>query len=742
MERFYSLLMRKSLRFPLEYVSCLVITIISMYYVLQINDFDMSLPYIYSGDGLSTSLFIKGMIENGWYNTNPSVGAPFGLEMYDYPLGGDNFQYLVMKVLSLFNSDYIWVMNMYYFLTFPLCMLASFAVFRQLNVNYFFSMSFSLLYTFLPYHIIRVGHLFLLGYYAVPLIIMVMIWIVKHPDFLFVKGEHTQKRFNYHLNLNLKFIAALVICILIGSTGAYYAFFSCFFLLIIGLIQVFTEKKSINLLKSMLLIFLIAGTLLCNVSPSIVYKLSHSQDGSISSARNFEAAEVYGLKVVQLLLPTTNHNVEWIKEKKDEYNSKAPLVNENDTASLGLIGSVGFIFLLFILLFKKRSNNELEKINRSLSIMNISAILLGTIGGFGVLFAALVSAQIRSYNRLSIYIAFFSLLALALNMDIWTKKKLKKSRIAWIVAVSLLISLVGIYDQSTHPLQSKEVIASGYNNDAAFVERISDIMPKESMIFQIPYVSFPEGESLNNMGNYDLLKGYIHSSDLKWSFGSMKNSYADRWMKELVQQPVKEALNILVHTGYTGIYIDRTGYSSDYDKKLESEILNILQITPIESDNKMLAFYDLRDYSDKLKGTVNEQEWNKKKEEFTSKIPYGTEVKITGEENWELVQSKEGYRIVQTSDLTNLPQDQLSLSLKGPDGAFLTFEDEFSGPNKYSFRHWEVPEHFVISISNSSTGWSDNYSPTSEDISQFFKTNNYVLYYNTTSEDQISFKEQ
>lgn len=89
-----------------------------MYYVLRINGFDMNLPYIYSGDSISSSLFIKGMIENGWYNLNPFVGAPFGLEMYDYPLGGDNFQYLIMKILSIINPNYVWVMNMYYFLTF------------------------------------------------------------------------------------------------------------------------------------------------------------------------------------------------------------------------------------------------------------------------------------------------------------------------------------------------------------------------------------------------------------------------------------------------------------------------------------------------------------------------------------------------------------------------------------------------------------------------------------------------
>lgn len=742
MERIYKILMNKKIRAPLEYVSCLIFTLVVMYYVLRINGFDMNLPYIYSGDSISSSLFIKGMIENGWYNLNPFVGAPFGLEMYDYPLGGDNFQYLIMKILSIINPNYVWVMNMYYFLTFLLCMLTTFTVFRHFKVNYLFSVSFSLLYAFLPYHIIRLGHLFLLGYYAVPLIVMVMIWVVKEPDFLLVRNGSQQGRiFKHRFNVNLKFVVALLICILIGSTGAYYAFFACFFLLVVGLVQLVTEKKMINLIKTLVLIFVVAATLLCNISPSIYYKLSHSHEGSISSARNFEAAEVYGLKIAQLLLPTTNHNIDWVKEKKNEYNSKAPLVNENDTSSLGAIGAIGFLFLLFLLIFKRKNNNELDNINNSLSIMNLSAILLGTIGGFGVLFAALVSAQIRSYNRLSIFIALFSFLALALNMDGWVKKRQKKFRIVWIVSISLFISLIGIYDQTTHPLPPKEVIASSYNNDSEFIQRISDTMPQGSMIFQLPYVSFPEGETLYNMGNYDLLKGYIHSSDLKWSFGIMKNSYGDRWMKELVKQPVKQALDTVVYSGYTGIYIDRNGYSPEYGSKLEMELSNSIQEEPVESENKELVFYDLRSYSDKLKESVGGKIWNERNGDALNKIQYGNEINITGNEGWELLQNKDGYKIVQTSGVADLPEDQLSISVKGPNGVFLTFGDDFSSPNNYSFRHWEEPKHFVISISNDLTGWDNNYSPTGKDISQFFKKIDYSLYYNSKNENQISFQE-
>jgi hypothetical protein len=153
------------------------------------------------------------------------------------------------------------------------------------------------------------------------------------------------------------------------------------------------------------------------------------------------------------------------------------------------------------------------------------------------------------------------------------------------------------------------------------------------------------------------------------------------------------------------------------------------------------VFYDLRSYSDKLKESVGEKTWNERNGDALNKIQYGTEINITGNEGWELLQNKDGYKIVQTSGVVDLPEDQLSISVKGPNDVFLTFGDDFSSPNNYSFRHWEEPKHFVISISNELTGWDNNYSPSGKDISQFIEKSGYSLYYNTKNENQISFQE-
>ncbi|WP_025720501.1 hypothetical protein [Paenibacillus sp. 1-18] len=728
----------KQVRTPLEYILCVIVCFVSMWYVLRLNLFDIYIPYVYTGDGLSTNLFIKGMIDNGWYNFNPYVGAPFGLEMYDYPLGGDNFQYLVMKFLSLFNSNSIWVMNVYYLMTFPLCMISAYMVFRNFKVPISFSITFSLLYAFLPYHILRTGHLFLLGYYMIPLMVMVIMWLAHQDDFLLVKSRENPKTRGYRINVNKKLFASFIICALIGATGAYYAFFSCFFLAVVGIAQWIFEKNAAKFFKSLFLVLIIVFSLAVNISPSLYYKLNNPSQNSVSS-RDFEAAEIYGLKISQLLLPTTNHNMEWIRDKKNEYNSKAPLVNENDTASLGVIGSFGFLMLLIVMIFLKMRPDLNNQYVRTLSIMNVCALLLGTIGGFGVLFAALISAQIRSYNRLSIFIAFFSLLYLALSTKLIIKKFKLNNYVVSLIA--LIVAFVGMFDQSSHPLVSSKIVAQKYNQDAEFIHHIRELVPSKSMIFQVPYVSFPEGEKLNNMGNYDLLKGYIHSHDLYWSFGNMKSSFGDRWMKALVKRPLNEAINIISYTGYTGIYIDRNGYTPDYLKQLEATLKNLTGKDPIESYDKTSAFYDLRSYSEKLKSKLTDSQWEKKKNEYLSRINYGKEIIIQGQENWSLLQNNQGYKVLQTDQIKYLPMEQQEIEVINSKGEKLTFNDDFLASNQFSSRHWEHPNHFLISVSNAASGWNDSYSPTDKEISEFFSRNKYYIYY-TPNSKQLSFDEQ
>ena len=47
------------------------------------------------------------------------------------------------------------------------------------------------------------------------------------------------------------------------------------------------------------------------------------------------------------------------------------------------------------------------------------------------------------------------------------------------------------------------------------------------MIFQMPYRPFPEAPALGAIADYDLFRGYLHSDDLRWSYGIVKGRGED-----------------------------------------------------------------------------------------------------------------------------------------------------------------------------------------------------------------------
>src|SRR5437763_12389820 len=54
--------------------------------VLQLWTADLRVPFLYGGDGLLFQALVKGVIEQGWYLHNARLGAPFGLDLHDFPL--------------------------------------------------------------------------------------------------------------------------------------------------------------------------------------------------------------------------------------------------------------------------------------------------------------------------------------------------------------------------------------------------------------------------------------------------------------------------------------------------------------------------------------------------------------------------------------------------------------------------------------------------------------------------------
>ncbi|HEU4711820.1 MAG TPA: hypothetical protein VFS76_09655 [Pyrinomonadaceae bacterium] len=597
-----------------EYILAVVVCLLILSWIMQLWRADLRIPFTYTGDSYVYSMFIKGIVDNGWYYHNPSVGAPTGLEMYDFPLP-DNFHFLTLKLLALFTSDHALILNLFFLLTFPLTTVTSLFAFRQFSISYLPSLVGSLLYTFTPYHFFRgEGHLFYSAYYMVPLMVLIVMWIYSGKLQLVKRKPETGKpALNFR---NGKVIFALVAALIIGSSGAYYSFFGCFLMLVAAVLAFISNRDRYPMITAIILSALISLTIFVNLAPSIMYVRKHGNPQSMP--RSAGEAERFGLKIAQMLLPITGHRVSFMARLKHDY-SHAPLTNENNNSSLGLFGAAGFLLLLGVLFshwrgWKEPTAEDPVELLPTLSKLNLAALLLATIGGFGSLFALIVSPHIRSYNRISVYLAFFSLFAIVIALEGFARRRVRTHNGKIIFAVALILLLVlGVLDQtSKFFIPNYVALREEYGQNRDFIAQVEETVPRNSMIFQLPYVPFPEHPPVHEMLDYDHLRAYLHSKSLRWSYGAIRGRYGDEWQKSISLLPVPQFLESLSLAGFNGVYVDRNGYD-DKGGKIESELAKILNTTPLTSKSGRFAFYPMLDYNSHIRQKYTDEEWLAKK---------------------------------------------------------------------------------------------------------------------------------
>lgn len=582
------------------YIGTGLLCLLSVCFVMKLWDVDMSVPLYMGHDSTAMMAGVKNLVENGGWYTNKFVGAPGQFEGYDFPsFGFDHL--LVMKFLSLFTQEYVVVLNVYFLLSFPLTALTGLFALRRFGISYPAGMLASLLFALIPYHFLRGEyHFFLALYYLVPLIVMVVLWVcMGEPLFRFRRaaGEAFVSR---------KGAAALAICALMTVDSMYYAFFGACLLMVAAMVAWIRYGRRGAVPSTAILLSVVVVTLALGMLPTVIYVHHHGRNPSVA-VRGSAESEFYGLKMAQLVLPVTGHRLLALERLKGRYNS-APLVNENDDASLGAIGSCGFLLLLGWVVFGRGGSSAAELLS-SLSALNLAAFLLGTIGGAGSLFALLVSPEIRSLNRISIFIAFFSLFAIAVVAD-RVGKCLRGSMGAgaWCVGLAIVLGL-GIFDQTTEAFAPPyKALGSDFGSDAGFVARVEASLPANAMIFQLPYMSYPENAPIHRMSDYEQLRGYLHSRKLRWSYPAVRGRETDAWVGEVAGKPVGEMVRSLVLAGFSGIYVDRYGYEDNADS-LESQLRQTLGVTPISGKGGRLLFFSLEAEAAKLRAQYTGAEW-------------------------------------------------------------------------------------------------------------------------------------
>jgi len=569
------------------YLATLVFSCILLFIFLDLGNSTLSTPFNYAGDALYKSNEVKTMIDTGWLFHNPSLGAPFGYNRLDFPRF-DSLNYLIMKVFLIFTQDYAVVINSYYLLSFILCALSALFVMKHFKVSNFVAFCGSILFAFLPYPFYRgIPHFSNAAYYMIPLSVMVLLWTSLG---LFFKDSKISKKY---------LLAAFVISFLTSLQMPYNGFFMAVLTPAAGLSGFLKTKNFRALLIAAFIWFSIASAFTIEQIPRIQYQSTHGVNASVAK-RSVTEVELYSLRLSQLLLPHFKHRIDEVADVKDRFDDTFLHTNENKTSYLGVWGAMGFLFLLFFVIFSKVDklettyfrNISASSILASLSALNIVAFSYATFAGFSAMFAFFVEPKIRATNRVSVYVAFLSVFALCVVLDT-IKRNVKPRRRVFVNAFLTVIFFISLLDQTSPKLIPKyDAINENYEHDRQYFSLLEERLPDNAAVYQMPYAFYPERGPINKMTDYDHLKAYFHTSSLRWSYGSARGRQGYYWNMDLAERSPAELVQRLQDFGFSAIYINRLGFE-DRAETLINDLSNLLKQEPLVSENERYATFFL-----------------------------------------------------------------------------------------------------------------------------------------------------
>ncbi|GAA2242368.1 hypothetical protein N1031_14590 [Herbiconiux moechotypicola] len=536
----------------LPYPAAALLALAAVWFGLDLWRLDWSVPLAYSGDALAVASHVKTVLETGWFTHQPALGAPYGQYYSDYPQA-DNLHFVVFSAARWFTSDVGVVMNGYFVAGFPLAAVTATWFLRRAGVKGMLAVALGVVFAIAPYHFVKgEGHLFLSAYFVVPLALDVIL-----------RAAHGLPLWSSRV-LSRRNVCTVGSLVLLGTASSYYSVFTAVLLAVAGLATLWRTRRWRVFGGAAAAGLVIAATLAANLAPSILYRAVHGANESVL-VRSPPEAELYSFKLAALLLPVPGHRFPPFAELRRLYDEHYPLPSEEP--ALGLLASAGLGVLIVVGVFLllsagrpgwRRAPGVLVDRLAVLAGLAFVAFLFGTVGGLATPLS-FVGFPVRSWNRIAIFLALVALTALGLVLGLLVERVARR-RVAgaMVVACSGLLVVVAVWDQIP-PVDTaaRARTVAEFRSDAEFVGRLERSVAPGCLLYQLPYIPFPESPPVNGVTDSDQLRLFLHSTSLRWSGGGIKGRGPVDRAGAMASLPVSEMVEAVEGLGACGLVIDR-----------------------------------------------------------------------------------------------------------------------------------------------------------------------------------------
>ncbi|WP_267226288.1 hypothetical protein [Dyella silvae] len=508
----------------------------------------------------------------------------------------------LMVLCRWLTGDDAAALNLYFLLTFPLTFGTAYYACWRLRLENPYRFCVAMLYAFMPYHLWR-GEIHILEstYLLTPLYILVLLrlWAAR-PLF----WRHDGNQWQLHL-IDRAAIGPAVLLLFFGSFHYYHQFFFAILAGFVGLgAWAYRHNwrhfsSAIGVIALALMPLVLKGALSAWLADPIL----HLSVIGYPLARPGED-EYYPLKIIQLLLPVQHHRWEWLAHFREVYDNTRPLVNENSSTSLGLVGALGFaVIVAFGLQPARRTMGVLTKFGW----VSLVILLVTTMGGlntaitlasqhiFGLEFPL---SQARGWNRIVIYLGFFAYFGFFVVLRGINRRVEARwsSRHAHMVAfcVCTCVLIFALWDQVPKPLQQTKATKVAFKSDQAFFGAMEAHSAPGASVFQLPVIAHHVSGSVNGVDHTEGLRPFISTKAMRFSFGADYGSAQLDLLHHIEGLPTEEKLRTLCEYGLSTILIHRNMYADP--KAVEDPLAASLNVSPVQSADGAFSYLPLDAY--------------------------------------------------------------------------------------------------------------------------------------------------
>lgn len=348
-----------------------------------------------------------------------------------------------------------------------------------------------------------------------------------------------------------RLVAAVVIAVVTGVQHVYYTYLFVQLAFFGGLYQAWRGGWKRALPAVTVIGAAVAGFLLMNFN-TFIYQLAHGSGSAL--VRPYKWLEVYGLKLVDMVVPPPDHPIPPLADWGQSY-MRGVLLSPGELPTSAYLGVFGLAALAWLVGFSglrvlRRAAMPLE------AFMILWIILFGVVGGFNGLLGSLGFQLIRSTTRYSLYVLCIALFFAGRRLTAmpWANQK-------WVWGVVAAVSLFAWWEQSPPMVTDAQVmeLAHQVDSDRLFFAAMEKELPAGAMVFQLPVMDFPE-MAVPGVGSSDHFRPYLFAHNLRFSFGTNKGREDSAWMDSVANMPAQAMLSQVIDHGFGAVYINRNGY--------------------------------------------------------------------------------------------------------------------------------------------------------------------------------------